>query len=642
MKKVIPQVFMKIYKPIAIKIILLAISISPCITPMSNAQVLQIVKEINTTGTSNSYPFDFTIADNKLFFIATGNSGTYGLWITTGTDAGTQMISPGVGPLNNIADIVAFNNKVFFTYNDGINGYELWVSDGTTAGTILFKDVFPGSTGSYPSAFTVCNNKLFFMGNSPDGERRLYVSNGTDAGTVVIKNNYIDLLNGMTDFAILNNDIYFRSDNGSGAGYGLWKSNGTSGGTLLVKPDIIPGTSGGNYAVLNNKLYFSGFDYTNGSELWVSDGTPAGTNMVKNLGTDAGGILNSGAPNYMTVYNNKIYFSASDDLHGNELFVTDGTAAGTQIVKDIVPGTDGSLPFKSIVYNGSLYFSCGGASAGLWKTDGTDAGTVPVKTGLFYAQFSAIWNGILYIIPGSSGTNYTVWQTDGSTVGTVPIQLQNTSNPVSSFNNGFQFKEYNGALYLSASCNGITVGYELAKITTGVLPLRLISFSGIVKEDKDVLNWMTADELNTAHFIIQQSLNGITFSSIATVPATGNTIATSYHYTQASMLNPAGYYRLKMVDKDEKFTYSTVIKLKHTNNSNLSAIYNESNKQIIIRNNALAICNWKLFSINGSLIKQGTSADAIINISTSKITAGTYLISCKTLTETESVRIVIF
>lgn len=59
----------------------------------SFAQTIQNVKDINTTGTTNSYPFDFTIVNNKLFFIAANNSNTYGLWITEGTNATTQMLS---------------------------------------------------------------------------------------------------------------------------------------------------------------------------------------------------------------------------------------------------------------------------------------------------------------------------------------------------------------------------------------------------------------------------------------------------------------------------------------------------------------------------------------------------------------------
>ena len=446
------------------------------ILPASHAQIIQNVKDINTASTG-SYPTDFTIANNKMFFRAIGNSGTYGLWVTEGTDATTQMLSPATGSLN-FPEIISYRNKIYFSFNDGIHGDELWVSDGTTPGTVLFKDLYAGSTGSFPHAFTVANNKLFFMGNSVEAERRLYVSDGTVSGTFVLKNDYINLFNGFSDFAVLNTEIYFTGDNGTGSGYGLWKSNGTIAGTVLLKPELQSPT-GGNYAVLNNKLYFSGFDYTNGSELWVTDGTTAGTHIVINLSADAGGILYSGSPNNLHVYKNKIYFTGRDDLHGIELFETDGTDTGTHLVKDMVPGIDGSKPTKSIIYNGLLYFSClSGVAAGLWKSDGTSAGTVLVKSGggdepwLNDVKFAAVWDNKLYFIPSNNLYNL-IWQTDGTAAGTKLIQLQNTNNLVSSFNAGFKFAEYNAELYFSGSCATITSGYELCKLTASALSVAL-------------------------------------------------------------------------------------------------------------------------------------------------------------------------
>jgi ELWxxDGT repeat protein len=90
------------------------------------------------------------------------------------------------------------------------------------------------------------------------------------------------------------------------------------------------------------------------------------------------------------VYNNKVYFGAQDDAHGFELFSTDGTAAGTQLVKDILPGTTGSSPYGSIVFKGLLYFVCWNTQE-LWKTDGTSAGTKLVKGGLHDARIGNQW-----------------------------------------------------------------------------------------------------------------------------------------------------------------------------------------------------------------------------------------------------------
>ena len=75
------------------------------------------------------------------------------------------------------------------------------------------------------------------------------------------------------------------------------------------------------------------------------------------------------------------YFSASDGISGPALWKTDGTSAGTVLVKDINPGVNGSRPGGFAVFNGVLYFSANDGSNGseLWKTDGTAAGTQLVK-----------------------------------------------------------------------------------------------------------------------------------------------------------------------------------------------------------------------------------------------------------------------
>ncbi|MEO7523771.1 MAG: ELWxxDGT repeat protein [Ferruginibacter sp.] len=436
-----------------------------CLINNIKAQTLELVKDINT-GSGSSNPYNFTAADNKLFFVAKADDNQFRLYVSEGTAATTQLLGPATGLNGTIYSMIAYNNKLFFTCNDGVNGQELWTSDGTAAGTVLFKDLYPGATGSFPSAFTVTNGKLFFMGNGVDGERRLYVSDGTPSGTIIIRNNYINIFNGFSDFAVMNNEIYFISDGAPLYPSGLWKSDGTLAGTVLVYAGggFSPGVFGSNYAVLNNKMYFSGYDDTNGGELWVTDGTYGGTHMVINLRTDGVGILNSSMPMALTVYNSSIYFSAADDTHGQELFMTDGTAAGTMLVKDMWVGPSGSVPYEITIYNGLLYI-LNNYNLEMWKSNGTTAGTQLVATAPQTARFGAVWNNKLFII---SGTNQWLWQSDG-VAGTIDYATAtNTTSLIAISQTDLHLIQYNGGLYF---------GGNSAVISPTTEPLKLVAAS---------------------------------------------------------------------------------------------------------------------------------------------------------------------
>ena len=147
------------------------------------------------------------------------------------------------------------------------------------------------------------------------------------------------------------------------------------GTNLLV--DIMPGILGSNpygISALNGSLYFSADNGIDGSEPYKSDGTPEGTQQLANI-NPAG----SSSPSSFTYFENAIFFSANLSFD-YELFMEDLNTGSVTLVKNINP-TGASVPSNFHLYSGLLFFTASDGQLGneLWQTDGTTVGTQMVK-----------------------------------------------------------------------------------------------------------------------------------------------------------------------------------------------------------------------------------------------------------------------
>jgi ELWxxDGT repeat protein len=397
-----------------------------------------------------------TMIGARAYFVV--NDGVHGseLWVSDGTAAGTVLlkdINPGAGssaPIN----LTNINGTLFFTADDGTHGYELWQSDGTAAGTVMVKDIFPGSTGANPGSLANLNGTLFFSANDGAHGHELWTSDGTAAGTVMVK----DIRPGPIDsfpvfLTSVNGTLLFGADDGT-HGFELWSSDGTAAGTVLVK-DIWPGSNtslvGGtsNFLNINGTLFFEANDGTHGLELWKSDSTTTGTVLVKDIqpgGTDS-------SPHFFANVNGTLFFYADDGIHGFELWKSDGTTAGTVMVKDIQPGSGNSIPTISTPFVGigsTLYFTANDGVFGseLWKSDGTAAGTVMVKDIIPGGAGSSPFdmtnvNGMLefYAFDGSS---FGLYRSDGTAAGTIEIAQNIDTNALIGFTPQPAADDFNG------------------------------------------------------------------------------------------------------------------------------------------------------------------------------------------------------
>jgi ELWxxDGT repeat protein len=414
----------------------------------------------------------FTELNNKLYFAADDNINGPELWLTDGTTNGTRLvkdINPGSeGFLDRnsaFAEFVNFDNKLYFAADDGVNGEELWVSDGTTNGTQLFKDINPGSDESYIRNITQFKNNLYFSANDGINGVELWVTDGTTDGTQLLK----DINPGSygyspRSFTELNNKLYFAANDGVN-GVELWVTDGTTDGTQLVK-DIFPGTTerfgsifpnDSNPDILtefNNKLYFAARNEENGFEIWVSDGTTNGTQLLKDINpgsedNNGNNYPDASNPSDFTELNNKLYFTADDGVNGREIWVSDGTTEGTQLLKDINPGSEDSFfesifdnrPFDSVVFNNKLYFVADDGVNGrkLWVTDGTTEGTQlfaninPVRSITATSSFTVVGDELFFTSDnGTSGLELFKLTFDGSATITGTNRSDNLSGTANS------------------------------------------------------------------------------------------------------------------------------------------------------------------------------------------------------------------
>ncbi len=240
------------------------------------------------------------------------------------------LAATGVNNLGDLGGDEASSNPLFFTDVNGMayfcasteqDGAELWKSDGTTGGTVPVANINPGTAPSLPRDLINVNGTLFFRAYDPE--------NGVE----------------------------------------LWKSHGTE--TSMVR-DIKPGPLGSgedlaiitSKAVFDGKLFFVANDGTNGIELWKSDGTENGTEMVKNIGPDAG----DSNPEELTVAGDTLYFAVNETYIWG-LWKTNGTTGGTQLVKSF----DGALSEFTVVGDTLFFVADDGEGNGLelWKSDGT-------------------------------------------------------------------------------------------------------------------------------------------------------------------------------------------------------------------------------------------------------------------------------
>jgi ELWxxDGT repeat protein len=322
-------------------------------------------------------------------------------------------------------------------------------------------DINSGNANSSPANFFSYNGKLFFSAGTASVGTELWITDGTVSGTTMVKDIYPGTnSSNPSSFYSYNDTLYFQASSVSPP-Y-IWKTDGTSSGTQLFK-NVSPTSfnqyvaglpSTASYVTYNNQLYFTASQTPYGFEMFSSDGTAANTQLFKDINPTG-----NSTPSGYIEYNGKLFFSANDAVYGTELWVSDGTVAGTQMLKDIMIGSGGSAPAYFVLFNGKLYFLANDGSSGqeLWVTDGTAAGTQlfgdlnPGPNSSSPANMIVVGNNLFFRanMATTSSPDYQLMRTDGTIAGTKIIAPPGNTiyNPLTSNNQLFR---YDGDIYFTA------------------------------------------------------------------------------------------------------------------------------------------------------------------------------------------------
>jgi ELWxxDGT repeat protein len=337
-------------------------------------------------------------------------------------------VAPG-GASSEPRDLLRAGDTVYFSAADAAHGRELWKTDGTPLGTVLVKDLAPGPAAGSPRGFTMLHETLFFFADDPTSGTALWRSDGTAHGTVPVR-----AVPGGAPFADghmreAGDVLFFRA--GDAANPRLWRSDGTAAHTEPVAgpwPDdgaLLPDVSVDPMALGNALLFITVDAATARARLWRTVGTEASTSVLMTADPGMPGAFP--ALSRLSRLGEAAYFTANDGgAHG--LYRTDGTAAGTILVAAL-PGQPDGLT----AVNDRLFFkvqpddpACTSCRY-LWKSDGTTAGTRLVTTvdidTIRRPPFLASGARVFFGDDGAAvGGTPSLWSTDGTPAQTHPVQ----------------------------------------------------------------------------------------------------------------------------------------------------------------------------------------------------------------------------
>ncbi|HEY0654313.1 MAG TPA: ELWxxDGT repeat protein [Chryseosolibacter sp.] len=357
-------------------------------------------------GTLDSSPSHFITLNNKILFTAQIEEWTSGIYSTDGTTEGTIQLAEA-SAFGDFASVVV-GDKAYLASN---GDFGIWETDGSNV------TVLPQHGSSPATNLQFANGNLFYTNYS--GE--LWGMNAATRSQVMLKDfSTVTAMNPLGAALIIR---VLNENNGEE----LWRTNGTSAGTYRFKT-VRTGFAYPSYvnssATVKNTFYFIANDGIHGNELWRTQGSAASTYMIADLNPndDAFKVYNYNEFDIaaMTSFRDSLYFSAVDVAGNWSLFKTNGTASGMRKVTNLnaVQSMIAIGKNKLLMF---VYRDNDRSHIDLWVTDGTATGTKMLRDfGFLYypaIDFKLIDGNAYFMLENS------IWKSDGTDCGTYPTDL---------------------------------------------------------------------------------------------------------------------------------------------------------------------------------------------------------------------------
>ena len=293
-------------------------------------------------------------------FSALSSSGETELFLTDGNPA-VQVQLTDMAPSDGDHEMGPFyqskNGLIYFQNRSSANGVEIWVTDGTAGGTHILYDIASGNKGLDVTEFLDFGGLTYIsLRNFASVRSELWSTDGTAAGTQFV----MDIGGTFTSWGELvefGGKLAFTASTGP-TGPQIWVLGGAFSVPVpatKIKMGLIPI----ELTPLGDQLLFTLTPNFSSAELWTLSASPNSEQILTDINPNGGS-----SPRHLIELNGRVYFVAYEPIHGLELWSTDGTTAGTQLVSDIYPGPDYSSPSDFVVVPGGLLFTAKGATVG--------------------------------------------------------------------------------------------------------------------------------------------------------------------------------------------------------------------------------------------------------------------------------------